>query len=333
MEQKWILLDMHMHSDYSKYKDNSRVTEMDAKSFVDVMIKNRISLFSITDHNRFNSKLYDEIDKYIRDNNLKLKIINGVECDIKVTIEDGTEDIVHMCLYFEDRINRANLEDSLENLYFDSGKLKKVDFSELLNVIFDLKARFIIIPHGNKDRGLFNKNLIKKLSLGEREEFHKYAMYKIFNAYDINPSFYDKNSDKYWASNFFEKSKEYNNLMPTDDEANEVDIQQIFAGDGVSLAFTFDQEALGITSVTVANVIVDNYNLDRETNQIVFTEAPDAGANIIVIYQITNSWKDMSKAENRLKVQENIIRIGKNQVAQIIWKLQLGGLEQLNGLR
>lgn len=122
-------------------------------------------------------------------------------------------------------------------------------------------------------------------------------------------------------------------IMPTDDEANEVDIQQIFAGDGVSLAFTFDQEALGITSVTVDNVIVDNYNLDRETNQIVFTEAPDAGANIIVIYQITNSWKDMSKAENRLKVQENIIRIGKNQVAQIIWKLQLGGLEQLNGLR
>lgn len=218
MKQNWILLDMHMHSNYSKYKDNSRVKEMDAKSFIDVMLKNKISLFSITDHNRFNSKLYDEIDKYIKDNKLNLKIINGVECDIKVNIEDGTEDIVHMCLYFEDRINRANLEDSLENLYFDSGKLKKVDFSELLNVIFDLKAKFIIIPHGNKDRGLFNKNLIKKLSLGEREEFHKYAMYKIFNAYDINPSFYDKNSDKYWASNFFEKSREYNNLMPTDDE-------------------------------------------------------------------------------------------------------------------
>ena len=41
----------------------------------------------------------------------------------------------------------------------------------------------------------------------------------------------------------------------------------------------------------------------------------------------------MSKPENRRKVQESIIRIGKNQVAQIIWKLQLGGLEQLNGLR
>ena len=86
MKQNWILLDMHMHSNYSKYKDNSRVKEMDAKSFIDVMLKNKISLFIITDHNRFNSKLYDEIDKYIKDNKLNLKIINGVECDIKVNI-------------------------------------------------------------------------------------------------------------------------------------------------------------------------------------------------------------------------------------------------------
>ncbi len=217
MKQDWILLDMHMHSNYSKYKDKRRVKDMDAQSFVDVMTKNKINLFSITDHNRFNSKLYDEIDKHIKDNNLNLKIINGVECDIKVNIENGTEDIVHMCLYFEDKVNRTKLEETLEELYFDSGKLKKVDFSELLNAIFELKSRFIIIPHGNKERGLFNKDLIKKLSLGEREEFHKYAMYKIFNAYDINPSFYDKNSDKYWASNFFEKSREFNRLMPTDD--------------------------------------------------------------------------------------------------------------------
>ena len=45
MKQNWILLDMHMHSNYSKYKDNSRVKEMDAKSFIDVMLKNKISLF------------------------------------------------------------------------------------------------------------------------------------------------------------------------------------------------------------------------------------------------------------------------------------------------
>ena len=53
-----------------------------------------------------------------------------------------------------------------------------MDFSELLNVFFQLKTKFLIIPHGSKDRGLFNKDLIKHLSLEERKEFHKYAMYK-----------------------------------------------------------------------------------------------------------------------------------------------------------
>lgn len=218
MKQEWILLDMHMHSNYSKYKDTARVKDMDAKTFVETITKKNVKLFSITDHNRFNSKLYNEIDKYIDENNLHLKIINGVECDIKVIMEDGTENIVHMCIYFDDKVDRNKLENCLEELYFDSGKLKKVDFSELLNVFFQLKIKFLIIPHGSKDRGLFNKDLIKHLSLEERKEFHKYAMYKVFNAYDINPSFYDKNSDKYWATNFFEKSEEFNKLMPIGDE-------------------------------------------------------------------------------------------------------------------
>lgn len=124
-------------------------------------------------------------------------------------------------------------------------------------------------------------------------------------------------------------------IMPTDDEAADIGVQQSFVGDGVTKAFTFTDTALAITSVTVDNVLVTEYNLDTNTNQIVFTDdhIPSDGSNIIVVYKTTNSWKDMSKSENREAVQKNIIRIGKNQVAQIIWKLQLGGLEQLNGLR
>lgn len=41
---------------------------------------------------------------------------------------------------------------------------------------------------------------------------------------------------------------------------------------------------------------------------------------------------DMSKETNRRILKQNIIRIGVNQVAQIIWKIQLGGLSQLGGL-
>ena len=57
---------------------------------------------------------------------------------------------------------------------------------------------------------------------------------------------------------------------------------------------------------------------------------------IIMIYRSgdnQDTWKDMRVEANRQKVQSSILRIGVNQVAQIVWKIQLGGLEQLNGLR
>lgn len=125
-------------------------------------------------------------------------------------------------------------------------------------------------------------------------------------------------------------------IMPTDDEMYDVRIRQEFTGDGTTTSFVLDNPAVEVMSVTIDNVEEANYTLDKDTNTITFIEAPAAGSQIVIVYTTTDTsytWKDMSKPENRRKVQESIIRIGKNQVAQIIWKLQLGGLEQLNGLR
>ena len=41
---------------------------------------------------------------------------------------------------------------------------------------------------------------------------------------------------------------------------------------------------------------------------------------------------DMEDPENRRILKENIIKVGKNQIVQIIWKIQLGGIEQLGNL-
>lgn len=125
-------------------------------------------------------------------------------------------------------------------------------------------------------------------------------------------------------------------IMPTDDEIYDVRIRQEFTGDGSTTTFVLDNPVVEIVSVTIDDVEEANYTVDKDTNTITFIEAPEADSNILVVYTTSDTsytWKDMSKPENRLKVQENIIRIGRNQVAQIIWKLQLGGLEQLNGLR
>lgn len=41
---------------------------------------------------------------------------------------------------------------------------------------------------------------------------------------------------------------------------------------------------------------------------------------------------DMSDPENRRILKQNVIRIGINQIAQVVWKIQIGGLEQLGGI-
>lgn len=42
----------------------------------------------------------------------------------------------------------------------------------------------------------------------------------------------------------------------------------------------------------------------------------------------SDNW-DMSIAANRQILKENIIRIGVNQIAQVVWKIQIGGIEQI----
>ena len=123
-------------------------------------------------------------------------------------------------------------------------------------------------------------------------------------------------------------------ITPADDNATDVEIQQTFTAEADQTIFTLDQTALAITLVMKNGVAIPetDYNLDSQTNSAVFNNPLDAGDEIVIVYK-TTSWKDMNDPAHRREVQESILRIGKNQVAQVIWKLQLGGLQQLNGLR
>lgn len=123
-------------------------------------------------------------------------------------------------------------------------------------------------------------------------------------------------------------------ITPADDNATDVEIQQTFTAEADQTTFTLDQTALAITLIMKNGAAIPetDYNLDSHTNSAVFNNPLDAGDEIVIAYK-TTSWKDMNDPAHRREVQESILRIGKNQVAQVIWKLQLGGLQQLNGLR
>lgn len=123
-------------------------------------------------------------------------------------------------------------------------------------------------------------------------------------------------------------------ILPADDNVTDVEVQESFTGDGHKTSFEFSQKSLSISLVTVNSEALPDteYYLDTTTNAVVFWNAPEEDAVIMVVYK-TESWKDMNDPEHRKMVQKSILRVGINQVVQVVWKLQLGGLEQLNGLR
>lgn len=216
MEQEWLLLDMHLHSEFSKINkpnESSRVKKMSAKEFVDILSSKKVKIFSITDHNYFSKKYYDEIEEYISTNKLKMKIINGTELDTYVKLSDGSEDFIHICIYFDDTVNRQLLENSITSLYFDeSGVEKKPSFNKIIEKLYSLKTKFIVIPHGDKERGILKNHLIDELELNEIPEFYKYAMYKIFNAFDVKLKYLNA-SNEFWASSFCEHTKKFYELV------------------------------------------------------------------------------------------------------------------------
>lgn len=216
MEQKWLLCDLHLHSQYSKINkpgDKSRVKEMSSSEYVKILNDNKIELFSITDHNYFSDTYYDEIEKYITDNNLNMKIINGVELDAFIQLKDGKKDCIHICVYFEDNVDRKKLNIIINSLYRDEqNNYLEPLFIEILNNLSELKTKFIIIPHGDKHKGLFK--IVKNLTHEDSIDFYKYAMYKIFNAFDVRPGFYGV-SETFWATNFYEKTKKFDELVST----------------------------------------------------------------------------------------------------------------------
>ena len=185
-KQEWLKIDMHMHSQYSKKYDPHRVKDMSAKDYVDILMQNGIKIFSITDHNTFSSKYYREIRNYIKD--LPIKIINGAE--LEVYIDDKNS--IHMGVYFPDNIDAEKLENCINNLYNNS----KPKFSELLHGLSTLNSKFILIPEGDKSKGV--TRIVTKLNDDDKKCIEKYAMYKVFSAFDVRENFNQVSKEK-WA--------------------------------------------------------------------------------------------------------------------------------------
>lgn len=193
-KSKWLKYDLHMHSFFSKHKDNGRVKEMDAQSYADILINAGVEVFSVTDHNVFNCDFYSKLTDYIKDKNIRL--IYGVELDVYV----DANHFFQMGTYFSPNVDMTKISPIISELYKDG---KKPLLSEIITKLFQLKTKFILIPEGNKAKGIVD--VLNYLDDISKDDIYKFAMYKIFSAYDVKPSF-NEISQNNWATNFYTHS-------------------------------------------------------------------------------------------------------------------------------
>ena len=108
-----IKLDLHIHSVASSYKERVGLVDNSTPENLDVLFQklqeNDIALFSITDHNRFNSKIYLEIDRILKSKQYPTveNILAGVEVD--VLFDDGSR-ACHILTFFNAENKKHNYE-------------------------------------------------------------------------------------------------------------------------------------------------------------------------------------------------------------------------------
>lgn len=219
---KWLRCDLHMHSEFSKPYETEpgKVKHMEAKDFVDTLIGKQIDVFSLTDHNTFNSKYYTEIKDYIKDK--KIKVIYG--CEFNIYLDKNSGDHFQANIYFSNNDNLQDIEKAVKELYPDINARPFLE--EIIQKLNSYRLNYIIFPEANKSGGI-EKVWNKITKTGQIERFLKNGMQRIFKAYDSTDKF-NETSIRMWALSYFKKTKEFGEYIEKlTDEQEKVFINDI----------------------------------------------------------------------------------------------------------
>lgn len=175
-----IKIDLHIHSDFSGYKDEESITKNSNKENLDTLFnkleENKISIFSITDHNKFNLELYQEIYKKLENESYKFikTIIPGVEFNVNFEELDEKTKGSQLNLYFEVKndqdlikisevINKKNSVNNDKNKKYSKEELIKIIRSIDLNTILIASQTKSIRRHDGKDNALSDSTTEEKI--------------------------------------------------------------------------------------------------------------------------------------------------------------------------
>jgi ABC-type lipoprotein export system ATPase subunit len=236
---------MHSHaSKLTKQGDKKRVKEMTATDFVNCFI-GKIDVFSVTDHNCFDSKYYGELYEAIEGKPIKL--VKGTELDVYV---DDTN-FFQMGVYFEDSTGLTQIQTLISNMYINGAKPR---LGDIIQELFSLKKRFLIMPEADKSHGIRSVwNALKKN--GDVDRFLFNGRHRIFNGYDSSDNFNIEGASN-WALNYYQKTKEFESITG---KMNQDEVEDLLS----QIKKKIKNESFELTSCQIIKV----YNTIKEYGQ------------------------------------------------------------------
>lgn len=109
--QKPVKIDLHIHSAASKHKDASKVSSGTADNLpilVAALNKYGVNMTSITDHDRFDYRLFNKLRDYANQENSLDKVLPGIEFSVAFSTEDGPK-TVYVVTIFDESDRESNI--------------------------------------------------------------------------------------------------------------------------------------------------------------------------------------------------------------------------------
>lgn len=210
---KPVKVDFHIHSVYSKYKDNellvSNNTEDNLNILFDKLKEFQVNVASITDHDFFSYSMYKKFKSFEGVDCLK-KVLPGVEFSVGLQNEKGEIKDVHVIVIFDDKdeekIKKIEQQFSIiENkIDYKNGDHSFFTEEHFWSILSNIGLNAILIAH-QKNSITSNKQAKNDLmSVGEKN-FENYLICEYFDALEFKSM---KNGlfNNLYA---FEKNKEY----------------------------------------------------------------------------------------------------------------------------
>ena len=146
--EETITIDLHIHSYASFYKDGSIVDNSKIEN-IDVLLnaleRNNINMFAITDHNRFDYKLYAKLKEKIKESNVVKKNLPGIEFDVQL---DENLSKCHIIAIFDDSdLNKLQQIPTIIKDYKELSKNESYNMNQFETLIKKIGLKTVLIVH------------------------------------------------------------------------------------------------------------------------------------------------------------------------------------------